>query len=74
MMVNERRKFFSNWRENLVTILVSFLIGIGSAVAIMNLIRLINTRDFRTNSLQKQLLQKLISDGLITGTVRGTAE
>jgi len=40
----------------------------------LNLIKLINTRDFRTNSLQKQMLQKLISDGYLQGTVTGTAE
>lgn len=37
-----------------------------------SLMTILNTANLSTNSLQKRILQKLVADGLLAGTVSGT--
>ena len=40
----------------------------------VTMMRQINKADFTTKSLQRQLMEKLVTDGVLVGTISGTPE
>jgi len=45
-----------------------------SGTEALNLMKTINTKNFSTTSMQKTILQKLIADGKILGTISGSPD
>lgn len=43
-------------------------------ITALNLLRYVNTANFSTNSLHKQLMNRLITDGVISGTITGVPD